>query len=303
MKGLELSRQYYTEVIRPFLEERFPEYTASAAAGLVGEGSECFGYDDEWSQDHDWGAAICIWLEDEVYDAAGGKMQKALDDLPDRYRGYPVNRIPGRNGVMQIGSFYRKYLAVDHVPRTVGEWLYIPEHHLAAATNGEVFADPSGAFSAIRNELLSGYPEDIRLKKLAAHCMKIGQSGQYNYPRLLRRKDHVAACLAKSEFIQEVIAAVYLLNNRYMPFYKWMYHGLKQLPILGAETADLLGMLPEMTDASGLIDPVCRLLVQEFHRQQISDVDERELFMVAHGESIHRHICLDALRETNPWIG
>ena len=46
VKGLELARAYYETYGKPMIEEKFPEYRDRIAAGLVGEGSECLGYDD-----------------------------------------------------------------------------------------------------------------------------------------------------------------------------------------------------------------------------------------------------------------
>ena len=40
MKGLELSRRYYSEVFLPELRKCFPAAEGRFAAGLVGEGSE-----------------------------------------------------------------------------------------------------------------------------------------------------------------------------------------------------------------------------------------------------------------------
>ena len=53
MKGLELSRSYFEEFGRPMLESQFPDLIPFLAAGLFGSGSECFGFDDLLSQDHD----------------------------------------------------------------------------------------------------------------------------------------------------------------------------------------------------------------------------------------------------------
>lgn len=310
MKGLELSKLFYTEQVRPALAQRFPQLLPRIAAGLVGEGSQCFGYDDDLSQDHDWGAAVCLWLTLDDYENYGAAVQQMLMELPATFYGYPVSWVPGRNGVLEIGAFYRKYLNVDGVPTTIGQWLAIPAHHLAVATNGEVFEDELGKFSAIRNDLQQGYPEDIRRKKLAKCCMTIAQSGQYNYPRVMSRGDKVAAALTEGEFIQAVISAVYLLNNQYAPFYKWMQHGLKTLPRLGVAVG---GMLESLTayPATGMAEEdyyvqkiqqmqqICAVLVTELQRQGLSESNDP--FLVEQGMQVHNHISHAGLRATNPW--
>ena len=58
MKGMELSRKYFDEYGLPMLKQKFPQYIDKMAAGLAGEGSECLGFDDEYSQDHDFGAGF-----------------------------------------------------------------------------------------------------------------------------------------------------------------------------------------------------------------------------------------------------
>lgn len=310
MKGLELSKLFYTEQVRPALAQRFPQLLPRIAAGLVGEGSQCFGYDDDLSQDHDWGAAVCLWLTLDDYENYGAAVQQMLMELPATFYGYPVSWVPGRNGVLEIGAFYRKYLNVDGVPATIGQWLAIPAHHLAVATNGEVFEDELGKFSAIRNDLRQGYPEDIRRKKLAKCCMTIAQAGQYNYPRVMSRGDKVAAALTEGEFIQAVISAVYLLNNQYAPFYKWMQHGLKTLPRLGVAVG---GMLESLTayPAAGVTEEdyyvqkiqqmqnICAVLVTELQRQGLSESNDP--FLVEQGLQVHDHISHAGLRATNPW--
>ena len=61
MKGLELSKKYYLEYGLPMLERDFAQYLPFLAIGLVGSGSECLGYDDEISTDHDFEPGFCIF--------------------------------------------------------------------------------------------------------------------------------------------------------------------------------------------------------------------------------------------------
>ena len=56
MQGLELSRRFYFEAVRPILDRSFPDLEHAAA--LIGHGSELLGFDDELSQDHQWGARV-----------------------------------------------------------------------------------------------------------------------------------------------------------------------------------------------------------------------------------------------------
>ena len=87
VKGLLLSERYFFEICAPMIEEKFPAYREKIAAGLVGDGSECFGFDDEISQDHDWGPAFCLWLTQEDYGAIGTLLQKEVDKLPREFAG------------------------------------------------------------------------------------------------------------------------------------------------------------------------------------------------------------------------
>lgn len=233
MTGLELSRRYYEEIGRPMLEKQFSEYMPRIAAGLVGEGSECFGFDDSISRDHDFGAGFCIWLCKEDYERIGAQMQQAYDNLPREFMGYPARntskRGGGRVGVFEISSFYRQFIGNEQPPQDYMRWLYLPEHKIATAVNGEVFEDNLGIFSEIRNKLKNYYPEDVRIKKIAARASAMAQSGQYNYARCMRRDDVVAAGMAQAEFVKAALSMIYLLNRRYSPYYKWQFYGLKRM--------------------------------------------------------------------------
>lgn len=249
MKGLELCRSYYENVGAPELSRLFPEVMSRAAAGLSGQGSDCLGFDDEISRDHDFGPGFCLWLSDEDFEKYGAELQKAYDALPKEYMGFerkPTHTGAQRVGVMRSSDFYRYYIGCPGVPDTLMRWVRIQEHFLATCTSGEVFADGLGEFSTIRNGLLPCYPEDVRLKKLAARAATMAQSGQYNYPRLMRRGDVFGARLALAEFLNAALSMMYMLNFRYEPFYKWQFAGAEGLVAM----ADALPYLKDIAASS-----------------------------------------------------
>ena len=55
-------RRFYENHVAPMIRERFPEYESRIAVGIAGEGSDCFGYDDLISRDHDFGTGVCLWV-------------------------------------------------------------------------------------------------------------------------------------------------------------------------------------------------------------------------------------------------
>ena len=326
MKGLELSRRYYDACGKPMLERQFPQLAGRVAVGLVGEGSECLGFDDAISRDHDFGPAFCLWLTQEDYDAYGKDLQAAYDALPKDFLGVP-GRIAssqggGRVGVQEIHAFYRQFVGEEQPPRSLLRWLYLPDAALASATNGEVFADPLGEFSAIRSAL-SAYPEDVRIQKLAARAAIMAQSGQYNYGRCMRRGETVAAELALREFAQAAISLVYLLNRRYTPYYKWMFRGMEDLPILAPAVAPLLQELMELgvqgqawenQDSPRfnpyvnrldrkvqLIESICGKAIRELHAQGLTTRDDD--FLEPHAWEIQKRIQDPVLRRCHVMEG
>lgn len=277
MKGLDLARGYYETYGRAMIHEKFPEYEERIAVGLVGEGSECFGFDDEFSADHDFGAAFCLWLCPEDWQEIGTRLQEEYEKMPLRYEGYPARRDTAmtghRIGVWEIGEFYRHFLGSPAAPEDWRRWLYLPEHYFAVAVNGEVFRDDAGWFSETRRRLQEGFPEDVRIKKIVARAAVMSQAGQYNYPRCLRRGETVAAQLALAEFVKNGMSMVYLLNRRYSPFYKWMHRGLGELPVL-SETKALFGALADpgrlSREKEQTVEELCARIVEEWRRQGLT---------------------------------
>ncbi len=234
MTGLELSRAFYEEYGKPMLEAQFPELLPYLAVGSVGSGSEHYGYDDEVSRDHDFEPGFCIFLPgEEVVDRRQAfLLERAYTKLPKEFRGFVRSGITpvggARCGVIRTADFYQRAVGSPDGELTVGEWLQLPDYALAEAVNGEVFDDFYGEFSAIR-EKLQFMPEDVKLKRLAGQLLLMAQAGQYNYRRCLQHGEPEAAQLACVEFVQAAMKAYFLLNDRYMPYYKWSFRALWEI--------------------------------------------------------------------------
>ena len=59
------------------IDEKFSDIKKYMAIGLCGFGSDCLGYDDDISRDHDYGPGFCIWLPKKIYTQKGQVLQKA----------------------------------------------------------------------------------------------------------------------------------------------------------------------------------------------------------------------------------
>lgn len=303
MRGLEIARKFYEEC-RPSLYAQMPEIMEQACAGLCGEGSECFGCDDETSRDHDFAALFCLWLPDETLLQHGQLVESAFNNLPESFLGAPSGiglPLQGRRGPRGIENYFLFFTGLDHPPRHWREWLAIPEFQLAAAVNGEVFEDNAGIFTAWRNALLAGYPDDVRLKKLAARCMQMAQSGQYNFPRCLGRKEYGGAMLALNRFMEAAIAFVFLANRRYMPFYKWAPRLGQQLPVLGKELKRLLEILTSRPvhgegnqELVNAIEEFCSACARWLNDNHLSNVQDAWLWL--HGPEIIERVKIPELQ-------
>lgn len=264
VSGLKLARAFWTQMGKPMIAAKHPQYTGRIAAGLVGHGSECYGFDDAYSQDHDFGPRFCLWLTDEDYAAIGEQLEADYEALPRKFSvdaqghvtfeaharsdasgafpsagaGSPVTpRAQGanrRDGVFRIGDFFESITGYRTAPAQTAphEWLMLQESILAAATNGEVFADPTGLFSKTRQGF-KNMPDDVRLALISRRLGMIAQAGQYNLPRSLKRGDGAAAWLSIHEFVQATASLVFLVNVPmvvgYMPYYKWQFAALRKL--------------------------------------------------------------------------
>jgi hypothetical protein len=308
MKGLELSQKYYENLMVPIIKNNFSKYQGRIAAGLVGSGSECYGFDDDISTDHDWGPGFCLWLTDEDYQVIGSELQNVYNELPKTFMGYQrIISAHGNNrtGVFRIGDFYKRYTGKSDASFSLNDWLNIPEHFFAEVTNGKVFEDMYGEFSRIRDTISKYYPEDVRIRKIATNAAIMAQSGQSNYARSMRRSEIVAARLAINEFINSAISIVYLLNREFKIFYKWSFKGIQNMSKLDQlpQLIKKIVMLPVQSEAwveendykwkymlnlsdeiVALVEEICMLVVKELINQGLTDHDD--IFLGNHTENI-----------------
>ena len=295
MQGLQLAEEYFNQYGRPLIQDKFSQYSNRIAAGLVGAGSECLGFDDTISQDHDWGPGFCLWITDDDFKKFGNKLHGAYAALPQTYKGFgPRTPSPGeewRAGVTPIRTFFARVTGLGTPPANNDDWLRVPEHCFASAVNGKVFTDPLGEFSKWRQAIAEYYPEDIRLKKIASRCITIAQSGQYNFVRSSKRDERFAAQFALSEFCNDVLSMVFLLNRSFTPFYKWRHRAIASLPILGEEIhvkIDLLLQTSNGDEQIKHIEDIVKAIIATLHSHNLS-VNTSD-FLLDHAAEVHSKI-------------
>ena len=282
-KGLELCRAYYEAYGRPMIAERFPEYESRIAVGLVGAGSDCFGYDDALSRDHDWGPDFCMWVTKETYGEIGEALELAYRQLPEEFQGYRRTKSAqgaGRRGVMTISGFYKSLLQTAFFQEL--DWQQVSDAALAAAVNGEVFRDDEGIFTAVRRQLQQGYPERILYLKLAEAAARFAQTGQYNYGRMQRRGDKITARMMLADAAREAMKLRIYMEGIYPPHDKWLRRCVEELP--GGRR--IIELLNRLTEGNGVevMEELAELLVRElYERNLISDIDT---YLGAHTEEL-----------------
>lgn len=252
VKGLDICKRFYEEYGRPMIREVFYEDVNRIAVGLFGEGSDCFGYDDEQSRDHDWGPGFAVFVTRATAGIIGERLAYEYSKLPEEFAGFAriaTDEGRGRVGVKIIEDYFKEKLgnAFDEencevITENLG---LVEEAVLAELTNGEVWKDEEGIVSRIREEL-SGYYDGLTWKrKLSVYLIKMGQSGQYNLARTLKRGDRATAIITLADYIKFTMHTLFLLNRRYAPYDKWLMRAAGELAI-HPEIADCIRAIADM---------------------------------------------------------
>ena len=310
MKGLELSKRYFEEYGKSMLQREFSDIMDKLAVGLTGGGSECYGFDDKTSTDHDFEPAFCIFIPDEsiIDRKTAFSLERAYSKLPKEFLGFKQNTLSpvggNRHGVIRISDFFEAKTGKKDGKLSEAEWFSVPEYALFEATNGEIFFDYLGLITSIRNDI-SYYPEDVRLKKLAGNLLLMAQSGQYNYARCLKHGEKAAAQMAIFDFVKSGMQTVFLLNKKYMPYYKWSFRalsGLKKLSNLYDSFEYLITTDNQNEELKKqIIEDICSIVSGELKNQDIINESDTELERLAY--KVNDRIDDNALRNLNIFYG
>ncbi len=291
ISGAKLCRDFYENYGAKMIHEKFPEYEERIAVGHVGEGSDCFGFDDEISEDHDFGAGFSMWLTDEDYEKIGESLRNEYDRLVLEYTGVKAlktRQAEGRNGVCKIGDFYKRLIGYEKAPSSIKEWSVIPEYALSASVNGEIYRDDLGAFTEIREKIKGYYPDKLWLLKIAQNSALYGQSAQYNYMRMAARGEWTASAVEREKAILYAMRLVYLLNRTYAPHDKWLRRGMNRLEKLkeAGKIIDELVLtdIRDINNNAEMLENIAIMLTNEMRSQNIISGDD--VFMADLGEKI-----------------
>ncbi|MBS13759.1 MAG: hypothetical protein CME19_19450 [Gemmatimonadetes bacterium] len=238
-----ISRAFFEEVVQSILETELPEVAQVAACGVFGYGSECFGMDDEVSRDHHFGLRIDVLLPDEVHRSASSTVIETVGtQLPSSFRGYDLREghVAGAGLAPEsLEAFLTRTIGLTRGPETNVEWLKMPEEDIVHVTNGEVWYDPSGTFTGIR-DTLSYYPDPVWLRRISHWCRYLSGMGVYALNRALIRKNYQYASITFARSIKWAIEIAFMLNRQYFPYDKWLDAYFRRLPTLADQMVPLV---------------------------------------------------------------
>jgi len=242
--GLELSRRFYDEAVRPLLSTYLGALPHSAAR--VGGGSEVLGFDTRRSADHEWGPRLQVFLRPEDAKLRADEIVDMLaDQLPKTFLGYPTNFGPADNDqvrrmehtsgpvshrveVTDLGAWLTRQLGVD--PRagmTAFDWLATPTQLLAEVTAGAVFHDGLAGLVPLRARL-AWYPTDLWRYVLAGQWDRIAQEEAF-VGRCGEVGDELGSAIVAARLVRDTMRLCLLLHRRYPPYSKWLGSAFRRL--------------------------------------------------------------------------
>lgn len=259
MQGIELSRRFYADIVRPFLDRTAPGL--SHAAELSGYGSELLGFDDDLSRDHNWGPRVHIVVSEPDFAAhAQGIVSAFSTEAPSHFLGEPIGwrsrPHPAASGAGALGALdhgleihtleskLSNQLAITTTENLSHlDWLGFPEQRLLAFTAGAVFRDDDGRLTQAR-VALAWYPDDVWLYKIACQWRRIAEEQAF-VGRAGMVGDDIGSRIIAARLVRDVMRMAFLLDRRYAPYPKWFGTSFKSLPL----SKNLTPLLDQTLDA------------------------------------------------------
>lgn len=247
IKGLDLCEQFFKEIGKPILEERYP--TLKYTAGLIGYGSDVLGYDDWTSTDHMWGPRFYLFIGNEDVGVKAQIESTFARALPYTYKGYSVNfSVPNLEDhgvriaefitsgevaplifISTFDEFLKDYLGVSDL-ELLGDldWLAFSEHRLLALTSGKLFVDMLDIGKGL--DAIRFYPENIKRYLLASNWSLIAEEQAF-VKRCDVCGDAIGSRLICSRIAERLMRLCFLYCNQYAPYSKWFGTAFNNLRI------------------------------------------------------------------------
>lgn len=208
IKGLELSESFFNEN-KALLFKKIPSNAIEyITIGLFGFGSECYGVDDEISEDHDFDQGFIILVEDSVPLTDFLKIKQAYDCLPKLYKRFCLLN-QTKHGVHYMKE-YLNYLGVNDIKN-------ISDESKALLLNGKLFYQGfASTFSNLRYDIRKNSNYDF-LIDLSLKALEINKYIPYNLKRSLDREDLYTFKSLKNNLVNHLIEFYYIYHKMYLP--------------------------------------------------------------------------------------
>jgi hypothetical protein len=241
LPGLQLSRAFYDEVVRPLLAD------VRHSAARVGPGSEVLGFDTPRSADHEWGPRLEVFLSPADAGRIPELDRRLSDRLPRSFHGWPTHFEPvagdhtgrmaptdgplrHRVAITTVEAWCRDRLGLD--PRAglgPADWLATSTQALAEATAGAVFHDGLRELAPLR-AALAWYPPVVWRYVLACQWRRIAQEEAF-VGRAGEVGDELGSAVVAARLVRDLVRLALLLHRRYPPYSKWLGSAFAALPV------------------------------------------------------------------------
>lgn len=237
LRGAELARAFFTDVVEPILNQAVPGLRY--AAGRLGSGSDVLGLDDAMSRDHDWGCRLTLLVDEDTSDQVERVGRMLEERLPDRFGKFPVrfpvtwdSSVTHKVHVATVADFAASRLGVDPAGGlSVPDWLSLTGQSVLEVTAGPVFTDRTCTLAPVR-AMLAWYPPDVERYVLVAGWQRVCQTLPM-VGRTAEAGDELGSRLLSAGLAADLVHLAFGLSRRWAPYAKWRGTVFRSLPVAG----------------------------------------------------------------------